>query len=100
MICSFSDVPFAKFLKNPSLALDPQTSSTEGLTVSQEPLTVAFLCRRGNDSLLASRALRRWVDEKKTGGELVVKEEENVRIVDVVGGLTAYAKEEEGFPVY
>ncbi|GAA5970261.1 hypothetical protein JCM3765_000975 [Sporobolomyces pararoseus] len=93
------NVPFAKFLKNPSLALDSQTSSPQGLTTPQEPSTVAFLCRRGNDSLLASRALRRWIDEKKASGELP-KEEEGVRIIDVVGGLTAYAKEEEGFPVY
>jgi len=82
------DVPFTKFLKNPSLALSPQLNDGSS---SNSP-TIAFLCRRGNDSLLASRALRRWINENE--------ETPDVRIVDVVGGLTAYAKEEEGFPVY
>ncbi|GAA5941286.1 Uba4p [Sporobolomyces koalae] len=84
------NVPFAQLLKNPSLALRP-TTSNEAATVK----TVAFLCRRGNDSLLASRALRRWIADNKGQAE-----DDKVRIVDVIGGLTAYAKTEEGFPIY
>ncbi|GAA5902087.1 HesA/MoeB/ThiF family protein [Sporobolomyces salmoneus] len=89
------NVPFAKFLKNPSLALDTDTTLPEGKV---DPSTIAFICRRGNDSLLASRALRRWISEKNASDGRT--NEEGVRIVDIVGGLTAYAKEVEGFPVY
>lgn len=99
------DIPFAKFLKNPALALPPSpttTTTTRGSTSLQEvepkQKTVAFVCRRGNDSLLASRALRRWLDDSEESR--VADDAGSIRIVDVVGGLTAYAKEEEGFPVY
>ncbi|GAA5830373.1 hypothetical protein JCM3766R1_002697 [Sporobolomyces carnicolor] len=99
------NIPFAKFLKNPALALPPSpttTTTTRGSTSLQEvepkQKTVAFVCRRGNDSLLASRALRRWLDDSEESR--VADDAGSIRIVDVVGGLTAYAKEEEGFPVY
>ncbi|GAA5916263.1 HesA/MoeB/ThiF family protein [Sporobolomyces salmoneus] len=89
------NVPFAKFLKDPSVALDDDASLKEG---ESDTSTIAFICRRGNDSLLASRALRRWISEKNDRDGRT--NEEGVRIVDIVGGLTAYAKEVEGFPVY
>lgn len=91
------DVPFSKFLKDPSLALSG-IDDVSSLTSPSSPSTIAFICRRGNDSLLASRALRRWVHEKSEGEEGESKE--GIRIVDVLGGLTAYAREEEGFPIY
>ncbi|GAA5822573.1 hypothetical protein JCM5353_005485 [Sporobolomyces roseus] len=90
------NVPFSKLLKDPSLAVSG-TYDTSSLTSPSSPSTIAFICRRGNDSLLASRALRRWVDEKSAGGK---DAKEGVRIVDVLGGLTAYARAEEGFPIY
>ncbi|GAA5883040.1 hypothetical protein JCM16303_006804 [Sporobolomyces ruberrimus] len=93
------NVPFAKLMKDPSLAL-PTATETENDSTAAAPNsgdTIAFICRRGNDSLLASRALRRWIEEKKSEGETNGPEP---RIVDIVGGLTAYAKEEDGFPVY
>lgn len=89
-------MPFSKFLKDPSLAL-AAVEDVSSLTSPSSPSTIAFICRRGNDSLLASRALRRWVGEKSAGGK---DSEEEVRIVDVLGGLTAYAREAEGFPMY
>ncbi|GAA6006854.1 hypothetical protein JCM11491_003206 [Sporobolomyces phaffii] len=82
------NVPFAKLLKDPRLAFGSE---------EEEEGTIAVVCRRGNDSLLASRALRRW---SSSSAERASSRGGRVRIVDVVGGLTAYARTEPGFPVY
>jgi len=48
---------------------------------------MAVVCRRGNDSLLAARALR--------------AEDDSLDIVDLVGGLQAWSKEvNPNFPIY
>lgn len=73
-----ADVPFAKLLRDPQVAL-----GAEGETV--------FVCRRGNDSTLAARALRRVL--AKEGEEGVVR--------DLVGGLEAWGREvNPEFPLY
>ncbi|GAA5960811.1 hypothetical protein JCM21900_002290 [Sporobolomyces salmonicolor] len=103
------NIPFARLLKDPSLALSAPSAPVEGSaaplsTLTTPPLGLAepaqaivFICRRGNDSLLASRALRRWLAENQD------EREGRVKVVDVVGGLNAWANEEageKGFPVY
>ncbi|GAA6062530.1 hypothetical protein JCM10212_001580 [Sporobolomyces blumeae] len=94
-----ANIPFARFLKDPSVALSPPVGGIDTLCTTRRaddstPDTVVFLCRRGNDSLLAARALKRHVATERVGSA------RGVRIVDVAGGLTAWAKSEEGFPVY
>lgn len=63
------------------------------------------MCRRGNDSLLAARAIRRYLAQQrieergkteKGEGEVPLE----VEVVDVKGGVTAWAELEKGFPVY
>ncbi|GAA5867535.1 hypothetical protein JCM8547_001211 [Rhodosporidiobolus lusitaniae] len=94
------NIPFPRLLKDPSLALASYPSSSSeadpllASSSSPPPDCVTFVCRRGNDSLLASRALKRYLTTNGTA-------ENAVRVEDVVGGLTAWAAEgEEGFPVY
>ena len=57
------------------------------------PQRITLLCRRGNDSLLAARAVRRYLSER---GDADVE----VEVEDVRGGIAAWALEEPGFPVY
>lgn len=70
------------------------------------PDRITFVCRRGNDSLLASRALRRYLEEHRSnenGDEKTAErmEGKTVEVDDLIGGLSAWAREgEEGFPVY
>ncbi|BGP43689.1 hypothetical protein JCM10449v2_007734 [Rhodotorula kratochvilovae] len=94
------NIPFAQLLKNPALALDallasPSSSTPAGDAPAQPQRRVTFLCRRGNDSLLAARALRRHLDARAGEGEAV-----EVEVEDVKGGLAAWAAEEPGFPEY
>ncbi|CEQ42757.1 SPOSA6832_04609 [Sporobolomyces salmonicolor] len=104
------NIPFARLLKDPSLALSAPSTPVEGSAAPLSTLTtpprglaepaqpIVFICRRGNDSLLASRALRRWLAENQDG-----ERQGRVKVVDVVGGLNAWANEEageKGFPVY
>ncbi|GAA6027156.1 hypothetical protein JCM8097_002438 [Rhodosporidiobolus ruineniae] len=94
------NIPFSRLLRDPSLALSvpSPSSSADPLTASSaapgEVDRLTFLCRRGNDSLLASRAVKRYLAEQEG------KEKKDVRVEDVVGGITAWAGEEAGFPVY
>lgn len=89
------DVPFATLLKDPTIALRlaNRRESQEGNLGSRLP--IYFVCRRGNDSLLAARAVRRSLlaAEGDEGGEGAVG--------DVVGGLLAWSREVDGeFPMY
>ncbi|BGP15487.1 hypothetical protein JCM10213_005754 [Rhodosporidiobolus nylandii] len=93
------NIPFSTLLRNPALALSTSssTSSDPRLATSadeSQPGRVLFLCRRGNDSLLAARALKRHLAAQAGDGA------KEVKIEDVVGGLVAWAGVEEGFPVY
>ncbi|KAG0654606.1 Urmylation protein [Rhodotorula mucilaginosa] len=100
------NIPFPRLLKDPSLALtaaahDPSDDSPP------VPDRITFVCRRGNDSLLASRALRRYLEEHAAAGagqneETAERiEGKTVEVDDLIGGLSAWAREgEEGFPVY
>jgi len=68
----YTDIPLQDLLKNPS-----QSSTSE--------VPVAVLCRRGNDSLVATRALR----------------EAGINARDVVGGLQAWSRTvDPQFPTY
>ncbi|BGP27853.1 URM1 activating enzyme [Rhodotorula toruloides] len=92
------NIPFPLLLRNPSLALaSPATNTTDASkTDPAPPERITFLCRRGNDSLLASRALRRYLASQPDGlGE-------RIEIEDVKGGLEAWARAsaDEGFPMY
>ncbi|GAA5914514.1 hypothetical protein JCM8208_005376 [Rhodotorula glutinis] len=104
----------------PSLVATSSTSdsSAASLLDSQPPSDrsratrrITLLCRRGNDSLLAARAVRRHLassaaaargveggdDEREgEGSERGVE----VEVEDVRGGLAAWALEEPGFPIY
>lgn len=78
-----ADLPFAKLLRDPKAALGGE----EGETV--------FVCRRGNDSILAARALRRALAtvEGEVGEAVVVR--------DLVGGLEAWGRDvDPEFPLY
>ncbi|GAA6017269.1 hypothetical protein JCM10207_003672 [Rhodosporidiobolus poonsookiae] len=113
------NVPFAKLLKDPSLALaplltpsappplppasdDPEdlvaTTHPAAIAVSStEPERITFICRRGNDSLLAARAVKRYLAEEGAASG----HRGEVEVEDVRGGLVAWAeKGEEGFPMY
>ncbi|BGP35597.1 hypothetical protein JCM10296v2_007438 [Rhodotorula toruloides] len=96
-----TDIPFPLLLRNPSLALAPSppahtSSPSDSTTAASPPGRVTFLCRRGNDSLLASRALRRYLalQPNKSGKQIEVE--------DVKGGLEAWARAsaDEDFPMY
>ncbi|GAA5890760.1 hypothetical protein JCM6882_000647 [Rhodosporidiobolus microsporus] len=97
------NIPFSQLLRNPALALPAAFSpSSQNITStssapasnSADPSRITFICRRGNDSLLAARAVKRYLASQGT-------DVDGVRVDDVVGGVTAWAKEaEEGFPVY
>lgn len=64
-------------------------SSPESVPNSQDTV---FICKKGNDSLLAARALRKRID----GGE-----GDGGRVRDVRGGLVAWAKDvDPDFPLY
>lgn len=107
-----ADIPFSRLLKDPSLALTtPPPIPAAAATASDPPPPppppperITFVCRRGNDSLLASRALRRYLEEHHvpdSGGSAEQLEGKSVQVDDLIGGLTAWASEgEEGFPVY
>lgn len=72
------DIPFADILKKP-----------EEVPTADE---VYFVCRRGNDSLIAANALREHFDKSGKNGPIVS---------DVRGGLVAWSKEvDPEFPVY
>lgn len=96
------DVPFATLLKTPSLALAPSTLSS---TLNQND-PIIFVCKKGNDSFLAARALRRYLAEqgelKDNKNPLSDKEDENdLEIKDLIGGLQAWSREiDGGFPIY
>ncbi|BGP58366.1 hypothetical protein JCM8202v2_006027 [Rhodotorula sphaerocarpa] len=124
------NIPFARLLKDPSLALTAAASASpisrpappSGASTVQNgdndttalpvPDRITFVCRRGNDSLLASRALRRYLEDEghrlSEGGNDNGVEHDGagaiqvqVEVDDLVGGLAAWAREgEEGFPVY
>jgi adenylyltransferase/sulfurtransferase len=77
-----ADIPFKTLLKDPSLALAGAPDER-----------IVMICRRGNESFLAARALRRFIGEQgATGGE--------GRVIDVVGGLLAWRGIAEQFPLY
>ncbi|GAA5982337.1 hypothetical protein JCM10908_006603 [Rhodotorula pacifica] len=96
------NIPFPRLLKDPFLALTSQDATSEARTT---PERITFICRRGNDSLLASRALRRYLAEHPVAGhtasEGIEVERTTVQVDDLIGGLSAWAREgEEGFPIY
>ncbi|GAA5869203.1 hypothetical protein JCM3774_003979 [Rhodotorula dairenensis] len=103
------NIPFSRLLKDPSLALTTREASTSAEVPPPPPERITFVCRRGNDSLLASRALRRYLEEHQAapspGGASEETAEQlegkTVQVDDLIGGLSAWAREgEEGFPVY
>lgn len=91
---AFADVPFPLLLKDPSSALDLVFSSpTSSSTTSTLSSPIYLVCRRGNDSLLAARALSRHLATQAQAPQ--------VKLVDVMGGLTAWSRDvDANFPLY
>ena len=106
------DAPSATSDDVAALSLDSQPPAD----FPAPPRRITLLCRRGNDSLLAARALRRHLATRGTAGEQARKgdsaeregregvragaEPIEIEVEDVRGGLAAWAVEEPGFPVY
>ncbi|QRV89427.1 adenylyltransferase and sulfurtransferase MOCS3/UBA4 [Ceratobasidium sp. AG-Ba] len=90
-ICSIpgsTNIPLAQLLKNPDVHLPSQSSRT------------FVVCRLGNDSQIAARALRDALVARKGTSEMG-DEITAHGVVDVIGGLRAWAKEvDPTFPVY
>ncbi|KAL7410661.1 hypothetical protein BDY24DRAFT_407766 [Mrakia frigida] len=83
------NIPLRTFLTSPTSHLPPSDSN------EPSPRSVYFVCRRGNDSQEAARALAAEEEMKGRGLE----------IVDVKGGVVAWGRdvkggEEGGWPVY
>lgn len=75
------DIPLASILSSPKSV--PPSGSKD----------IVFICKKGNDSQIAARALRKRSKEDEKGGE--------GRIRDVRGGLIAWSKEvDHQFPLY
>lgn len=71
------DIPFDEIKRHPESI--PSASET------------VFICRRGNDSLIAADILRKKMREKG----------EDSQVKDIIGGLVAWAREvDPEFPVY
>ncbi|KAI5474381.1 adenylyltransferase and sulfurtransferase [Pseudohyphozyma bogoriensis] len=113
------NIPFRSILRDPALAFGPSTSSTTSpllrnngsasssssaaAATTPRPKEIVFVCRRGNDSLLAARALERYLEkerELKGVDGMEEEEEERVKVGDLRGGLVAWSRVVEGFPVY
>jgi adenylyltransferase/sulfurtransferase len=78
-----ADIPFPTFLRDPSIALASVPESR----------SIHLLCRKGNDSYLAAKALRRCLASSTATT--------THRVFDIVGGLQAWSAEvDHEFPVY
>ncbi|KAM0787309.1 hypothetical protein ACM66B_007083 [Microbotryomycetes sp. NB124-2] len=93
------NIPFAKLLKQPRLVDD----ELENRGASTSPLGVTFVCRRGNDSLLAARAYRRFratVPSKSDDAD-AANTSIDVNVSDMAGGLVAWSRQvDRNFPIY
>lgn len=69
------DCPLPKLLRDPTTALSLAGASRD----------VTFMCRRGNDSLIAARALRRHLAGEEGGS--------GIQVGDIRGGLQAWSRE-------
>ncbi|KDE07186.1 hypothetical protein MVLG_02586 [Microbotryum lychnidis-dioicae p1A1 Lamole] len=87
------NIPLAQILRDPSIVLKGQDDSG--------PQELAFVCRRGNDSIIAARAVRRFKNKKTAtleclggcGGSFVVG--------DLKNGLVGWSRDvDEMFPTY
>lgn len=81
-------------LKDPAAALDLVSNSLPSSSADSTPESPIYLiCRRGNDSLLASRALTRHLASQPAAPQ--------VELVDVMGGLTAWSRDvDPQLPLY
>ncbi|KAK4053983.1 hypothetical protein OIO90_003628 [Microbotryomycetes sp. JL221] len=70
------NIPFAKLIKQPSLVDDELVKSASSSDTNPTPVT--FVCRRGNDSLLAARAYKRYLSPRS---------QSQVDVKDLRGGL-------------
>lgn len=129
ILSRLADVPLARLLRDPAAVLARQTAKVDELGAQaggRSPAAVGegtgpadelifrpgdsgeaaiyLVCRRGNDSLVAARALRRYLGGETAGGGAGGQSEGNeraVEVLDVKGGLVGWAREvDEEFPVY
>lgn len=76
------------FLKDP-------IKHTQDVVGPAQEREIYFLCRRGNDSLISARALRRALQAEDPESERAW------RVKDVIGGVRAWSREvDPEFPVY
>ncbi|EPQ28651.1 uncharacterized protein PFL1_03954 [Pseudozyma flocculosa PF-1] len=112
-------LPYTTIRKDPSKALETIRSRLSTSPVGQPPLLV---CRKGNDSQLAVRLLQQAARDAAAATEVARQEavqddplsspstdsaapsrarrDEELEFTDLVGGLRAYAKVKDGFPMY
>lgn len=90
-----TDVPFAQLLRRPELAFGRDRSAAESSDgTDNTPDHIYLICRRGNESRLAARAVRRFIDSESG-------QSQQPRIVDVAGGITAWARDVDAhMPIY
>ncbi|KAM0746058.1 hypothetical protein T439DRAFT_330042 [Meredithblackwellia eburnea MCA 4105] len=83
------NIPLPVMLRDPLTALPIPTDLTD----------IIFICRRGNDSVLASRALN--LSKMASRDEQDVRQRQRVHVRDVIGGLTAWSMHvDPDFPIY
>ncbi|SCZ99613.1 BZ3500_MvSof-1268-A1-R1_Chr3-1g06152 [Microbotryum saponariae] len=87
------DIPLAQILRDPSIVLKEQDDS--------EPQELVFVCRRGNDSIVAARAVKRSRDKKSGTGEYSVGSGGSFVVGDLKNGLVGWSRDaDEMFPTY
>ncbi|GFO35333.1 adenylyltransferase and sulfurtransferase mocs3 [Plakobranchus ocellatus] len=65
------------------------------------PPAIVCVCRRGNDSQFAVRMLQKEIQARLTRGEADHGGDQGIKIVDIRGGLHAWARHvDDQFPVY
>ena len=89
---SAADMPFRGLQSKPQAAFDSIAMLAEQLTCKgAEQVPVYLVCRKGNDSLLAQRALMQAEPSSRT----------SLHFINVTGGLRAWsAHVDDTFPVY
>ncbi|KAH8918766.1 hypothetical protein BT69DRAFT_1337899 [Atractiella rhizophila] len=101
-----TDIPFPQLLRDPELAFGLPSPSFQNENES-EGEDIIFVCRRGNDSLLAARAVREHRKAKANsdpdsgrGTDEKGREGEGMKVLDLRGGLRGWSVVEPDFPVY
>ena len=60
-------------------------------TSSCSEIHIVLVCRRGNDSQTAKNILEKQFGHESSGNQSPVKQKNNIKICDIIGGLEAWA---------